>query len=293
MQFYRKLSTLRKEAGLSQEQLAEKAGVSRQTIFKWESGLASPSMENILTLSRLFCVSADELIGNEAFAAPEAEERIGKEDRRKNPQNTSDQEDEGTEKSGTFTAEQSGKKASRQYPAAFFFPRFHYEYKSKRTLFGLPLVHIHVGTGFYKAKGIIAIGNLACGIISLGMLSMGILSLGILTLGLLALGVLAAGGISAGAVSAGIFALGAVALGIVAVGGVAVGVYAMGGAAVASRIAATSMEGFASAPLVIADGAPKGSYTKLVCDFQSLVAASSEMFSSVPRWLLRFFSAVA
>ena len=65
MQFYRKLSTLRKEAGLSQEQLAEKAGVSRQTIFKWEAGLASPSMENILALCRIFGVSADELIGNE------------------------------------------------------------------------------------------------------------------------------------------------------------------------------------------------------------------------------------
>jgi len=105
MQFYRKLSTLRKEAGLSQEQLAEKAGVSRQTIFKWESGLASPSMENILTLSRLFCVSADELIGNEAFAARESEESLGKEDAR-TPQNTSDQEDE----RGAFTAEQSGEK---------------------------------------------------------------------------------------------------------------------------------------------------------------------------------------
>ena len=92
MQFYRKLSTLRKEAGLSQEQLAEKAGVSRQTIFKWESGLASPSMENILTLSRLFCVSADELIGNEAFVARESEESLGREDGR-TPQNTSDQED--------------------------------------------------------------------------------------------------------------------------------------------------------------------------------------------------------
>ena len=110
MQFYRKLSTLRKEAGLSQEQLAEKAGVSRQTIFKWESGLASPSMENILTLSRLFCVSADELIGNEAFAARESEESLGKEDGR-TPQNTSDQEDE----RGAFTAEQGGEKTSRQY----------------------------------------------------------------------------------------------------------------------------------------------------------------------------------
>lgn len=117
MQFYRKLSTLRKEAGLSQEQLAEKAGVSRQTIFKWESGLASPSMENILTLSRLFCVSADELIGNEAFAARESEESLRKEDGR-TPQNTSDQEDERS----AFTAEQGGgkKQVVNTLPPSFF-----------------------------------------------------------------------------------------------------------------------------------------------------------------------------
>lgn len=64
MQFYQKLSELRKSAGLSQEELATKVGVSRQTVFKWESGLSSPSMDNILVLCRLFSVSADELIGN-------------------------------------------------------------------------------------------------------------------------------------------------------------------------------------------------------------------------------------
>ena len=64
MQFYQKLSELRKRAGLSQEELATKVGVSRQTVFKWESGLSSPSMDNILVLCRLFSVSADELIGN-------------------------------------------------------------------------------------------------------------------------------------------------------------------------------------------------------------------------------------
>lgn len=292
MQFYRKLSTLRKESGLSQEQLAEKAGVSRQTIFKWESGLASPSMENILTLSRLFCVSADELIGNEAFAFRETGENTGKEEEIKSFQNTSEKEDAGEAERKTFAAESCSEKAACQYSASVFFPRIHYEYKSKRTLFGLPLVHIHVGTGLYRAKGILAIGNLACGVISLGILSMGLLSLGVFALGLLGLGAFAAGGISAGAISVGFFAFGGVALGIVAVGGVAVGVYAMGGVAVASRLAATTMEGFASAPLVVADGSPKGSYTTLVCDFQSLVAASSEMFPTVPRWLLRFFSAV-
>ena len=44
MHFYQRLAGLRKDAGLSQEQLAEKAGVSRQTIFKWEAGLRQPCL---------------------------------------------------------------------------------------------------------------------------------------------------------------------------------------------------------------------------------------------------------
>ncbi|MEI3013674.1 MAG: hypothetical protein V8T36_02310 [Ruthenibacterium lactatiformans] len=100
-----------------------------------------------------------------------------------------------------------------------------YEYKSKHTLFGLPLVHINCGYGLRRAKGVIAIGNIATGIVALGGFGVGVVSFCGIGVGLLSLGGLALGG----------FAVGGVAVGLVAAGGCAIGMYAMGGAAVASR----------------------------------------------------------
>lgn len=59
-----KLTALRKHNGLSQESLAEKIGVSRQAVSKWERGEASPDTENILALSKLYCVSLDDILGD-------------------------------------------------------------------------------------------------------------------------------------------------------------------------------------------------------------------------------------
>ncbi len=58
------LYTLRKERGLSQEQLAEKLHVSRQSISKWEQGISMPETEKLLLLSEFFGVSLDELISS-------------------------------------------------------------------------------------------------------------------------------------------------------------------------------------------------------------------------------------
>lgn len=124
----------------------------------------------------------------------------------------------------------------------------HYEYKSKRKLFGLPLVHVNIGTGMYKAKGIIAIGNIAIGIISLGFCSIGLLSIGLLSLGLFALGCLSMGIISLGAICVGIVAIGGIAKGIFAVGGLSFGIYSIGGCAIAKDIA---MGGYASGEIAI------------------------------------------
>ena len=44
----------RKEKGLSQDELAEKLGVSRQSISLWENGQTQPTIENILALARIF-----------------------------------------------------------------------------------------------------------------------------------------------------------------------------------------------------------------------------------------------
>jgi len=56
---------LRKEKGLSQEQLAELLCVSRQSISKWEADIAIPETEKLLILSRLFNVSIDVLLKDE------------------------------------------------------------------------------------------------------------------------------------------------------------------------------------------------------------------------------------
>ena len=62
----------RKELGLSQEALGERLGVSRQSIYKWESGTALPEIEKLIALSKLFGVSVGWLLGVEEDAAPEA-----------------------------------------------------------------------------------------------------------------------------------------------------------------------------------------------------------------------------
>lgn len=60
-----RLVNLRKEKGLSQEQLAEKIGVSRQAVSKWERSEASPDTDNLIMLARLYEVSLDELLRTE------------------------------------------------------------------------------------------------------------------------------------------------------------------------------------------------------------------------------------
>lgn len=60
-----RLVNLRKKKGFSQEQLAEKIGVSRQAVSKWERSEASPDTDNLIMLARLYEVSLDELLRTE------------------------------------------------------------------------------------------------------------------------------------------------------------------------------------------------------------------------------------
>lgn len=55
----------RKEAGLSQEELAEQLGVSRQAVSRWENDNGYPEIEKIIRLSQIYQVSLDYLVGNE------------------------------------------------------------------------------------------------------------------------------------------------------------------------------------------------------------------------------------
>lgn len=62
MQLKEKISFLRKRYGYSQQTLAEKLDVSRQTISKWEVGIATPSAEKLISISKMFHISIDKLI---------------------------------------------------------------------------------------------------------------------------------------------------------------------------------------------------------------------------------------
>ena len=62
IQMANKLVELRKAAGLSQEDVAERIGVSRQAVSKWERAEAAPDTDNLIALANLYNVSVDELL---------------------------------------------------------------------------------------------------------------------------------------------------------------------------------------------------------------------------------------
>jgi len=115
-------------------------------------------------------------------------------------------------------------------------------YRSRATLFGLPLVHVAAGidpaTGRPRvAKGIIAIGGIAQGVVAvggtaLGGITMGGVSCGVLSYGGLSAGLLAFGGAALGLASG----LGGMSVAPIAMGGVAVGIYAYGGQGVGRHV---------------------------------------------------------
>lgn len=93
-----RLQQLRKKNNLSQEELAEKIGISRQAVSKWERAEASPDTDNIILLSKLYGVSLDELLKTES--EPIGEVSLKKEDygftdepvREMRPENYTDEE---------------------------------------------------------------------------------------------------------------------------------------------------------------------------------------------------------
>ena len=176
MAFSENLIRERRARSLSQEKLAELVGVSRQTVSQWENGYTEPDLTRLRRLAELFDLSLDELVEGprpakeEAASAPE-------------------------EPAGPWRWESLPHSGVRTLA---------FEYRSRRTLFGLPLVHIHLGRGRSVATGILAIGNVARGAVAIGSVSAGLI---------------AVGGVSAGL----LFSLGGLAVGFLALGGLAVG----------------------------------------------------------------------
>ena len=74
MEFNEKLQELRKQRGLTQEELAEALYVSRTAISKWESGRGYPNIDSLKAISKFFSVSLDELLsGDELLTIAEEE----------------------------------------------------------------------------------------------------------------------------------------------------------------------------------------------------------------------------
>jgi len=267
MRFHEKLQDLRKNRGFSQEELAERLSVSRQAISKWESGSAYPEIEKLVQLSEIFGVTLDSLMK------------------------------EGPIEYGRGSGRSGGH--AEDFP--FHRPRWGgawgYEYKSKRTLFGLPLVHVNVGFGIRRAKGILAIGTIARGFIAIGLLSVGLLSLGLFGLGLLAIGVLGVGLMAVGSIAVGGIAIGAVAIGIVALGALAIGMFSTGALAVASHIAVGhTAYGHIAVGQSVANGVrtflePSGSFA-LISRAEVQAAIYEEfpnLWSGIVRWMTFMF----
>ena len=78
-----RIQSYRKKNGLSQEQLAEALGVSRQAVSKWELNDAQPDLDKVRALARLFQVSTETLLGTES---PEPEAAAAVPPRAKRPQ---------------------------------------------------------------------------------------------------------------------------------------------------------------------------------------------------------------
>ena len=71
MKLSEKIYYYRKKAGLSQEELAGRVGVSRQAVSKWELGDAAPEVDKLRALAREFGVTVDELLSEEVPREPE------------------------------------------------------------------------------------------------------------------------------------------------------------------------------------------------------------------------------
>lgn len=248
MNFQNELQKQRKAHGMSQEELGEKLGVSRQTISKWEGGTAYPDMLNLMTISDFFGITTDELIN-------------GKEELTETADEASDTQE------NAAASDDDGKSDNSEYISI----KNHYEYKSKTEIRGIPLIHVNCGIGSYRAKGIIAVGNISTGVISVGLVAKGFLTAGILSLGIIAMGVLSLGLFAIGCIAGGAVSIAGIAVGIMTLGGVGIGIVSIGGCAIATHVA---VGGYSIAPVSIGYIA-KGEYTAFVEKLGGLTAISS------------------
>lgn len=204
-----KIYKLRTEHGMSQEAFGDTLGVSRQSVSKWETDQSQPELDKIIAISEMFTVSTDYLLKERQMEESAA--------------NSFHEGEDGNLQSPHIIVQKSS---------------FHYEYRSGRTLMGMPLVHINIGLKPVRAKGIIAIGNAAQGIIAIGIAGVGVITLAPVGVGLLlAIGCVVTGGVALGTIAVGVIAMGALCCGLFTMGAVAIGQFSYGALALGSQIA--------------------------------------------------------
>jgi len=247
-----KLSKLRKECDYTQEQLAEILGVSRQSISKWESGIAYPETDKLIKMGKLFECSMDYLLNEDI-----------------------------TEKNGLEPTEKENfwDQLKKQI----------HERKSEKTVFGMPLYHIGKNAhGFFaigiKARGVFSIGLMSRGAVSFGLFSLGLISLGVLSLGLISIGVFSLGLLAVGTVAMGLFAVGAISIGIVSLGALSFGFFSSGALAV-GKYAAVGDHAYGM--IAIGRSVAEGSVYGYVGDIAAadIPAALEWLAANVPAWL--------
>lgn len=229
MDFSQKLMELRRAHGMSQEQLGEKLGVTRQTISKWELGQTTPEMEKLASISDLFDVSTDELIKGTS--------QPGEFQENKEP--------------GTFSYEYKSSRTFHGVPLVHVNIGF-----GRRTARGI----IAIGN---KAVGVVSLGFLSAGVLSLGLLSAGLLAFGSLAAGVLAFGAVSAGAVALGGAAFGFFAMGGLAVGAYSIGGAAIASeIAAGGLAHAKVAIGDNVQGLAE----IREAIPGGQALELITE---------------------------
>ena len=210
-----KIYRIRIEKGLSQEAFGEMLNVSRQSVSKWETDQSLPELDKIVAISEMYGVSTDYLL-------KESEEQMTKV----------------VNASGSPEICRDFETSGQAQQVIIQRQTLEYEYMSQKSWRGLPLVHIHIGIKPVRAKGVIAIGNIAQGIIAIGIIGMGVITLAVAGVGLLlAIGSIVVGGIALGSLAAGIIAMGALCTGVFTMGAVAVGQFSYGALAIGSQIA--------------------------------------------------------
>ena len=245
MELYENLTALRKKRGMSQEQLANELGVSRQAISKWESGSSMPEISKLIELSEFYGVSVDFLLKG------------------------SDRKD--TNMNGELRdLAESIREITREERGYF--------YESNTKLFGLPLVSINISGfsgrwGFYRrklrhAKGIIAVGDVAVGIVSIGIFSAGAISIGVIAAVLFTLAIAVLGLLSFGIIALGLLCMGVVSIGYITAGVASIGYKFAYGVAALSRELAVGVS--ACADTAIATEAAKGARTLIYRDSMTM-----------------------